>query len=42
MEAVRGKLKALGIAAFDAFSSEIMDLIASRQRKLVLYPDPIK
>jgi S-(hydroxymethyl)glutathione synthase len=38
MEAIRGRLAALKIPAFDGFSPEIMDIIAWHKRKLTLYP----
>ncbi len=40
MQSVRRRLAALGIPAYDAFSSEIMDLIAWHRRKLALMPQP--
>ena len=38
MEAVRRQLNSLGIPAFDAFSPELMDVIAYHGRKLLLDP----
>jgi hypothetical protein len=38
MEAIRGRMAALKILAFDGFSPEIMDIIAWHKRKLTLYP----
>ena len=40
MRAVRSRLAALGIPAFDAFSSELMDLIAWHRRKIAHNPQP--
>lgn len=40
MAAVRGRLAALGIPAYDAFSPEIMDIIAWHRRKLAAHPRP--
>ena len=40
MEAIRGRLAALRIPAYDAFSPEIMDPIAWHRRKNQRLPQP--
>ena len=40
MEAIRGRLAALRIPAYDAFLPEIMDLIGWHRRKIERLPQP--
>ena len=40
MEAIRSRLAALRIPAYDAFSPEIMDLIGWHRRKIQRLPQP--
>ena len=40
MEAIRARLRSLGIPAYDAFSPEIMDLIAWHRRKVQRFSQP--